>query len=182
MSFSKQFPTRILLGLLDPQHALLSIKMLAAAWPRPQHHIPDDLTPHTPASLFYFLKFTHIRSSSFTSIKVSILEACLLTLFISVKQRLTCLTGNTGSLYYITSHIHLPPERFMWQQVVQCDCKLLQCSMLLHSALNRGQHVLVQCFAVNIRFFFAIFPESARNVFLWLPDVQHVWHYCSWHM
>jgi len=52
VSFSKQFPTRILLGLLDPQHALLSIKMLAAPWPMLQHHIPDDLTPRVPASLF----------------------------------------------------------------------------------------------------------------------------------
>jgi len=52
VSFSKQFPTRILLGVLDPQHAQLSIKMLAAAWPMLQHHIPDYLTQRVPASLF----------------------------------------------------------------------------------------------------------------------------------
>jgi len=52
VSFSKQFPTKILLGLLDPQHALLSVKMLAATWPMPRRHIPDNLTPHVPASLF----------------------------------------------------------------------------------------------------------------------------------
>jgi hypothetical protein len=50
-SFSKQFSTRILLGLLDPAHSLLSIKMLAATWPMLQHHIPDDVTPRVPASL-----------------------------------------------------------------------------------------------------------------------------------
>jgi hypothetical protein len=52
VSFGKQFPTRILLGVLDPQHAQLSIKMLAAAWPVLQHHIPDYLTQRVPASLF----------------------------------------------------------------------------------------------------------------------------------
>ena len=106
--------------------------------------------------------------------------------------------------HYFTAHIYLPPERFTWQQIVQWDCNLLQrsswelhssgllrsekdecssrvaqCSLLFHSALNRGQHVLVQSFAVNIRFLLAIFPGNARNVFLWLPDVHHMWHYCS---
>jgi len=52
VSFSKQFPTKILFGLLDPQHALLSVKMSAATWPMPQRHIPDNLIPHVPASLF----------------------------------------------------------------------------------------------------------------------------------
>jgi hypothetical protein len=52
VSFSKQFPTKILFGLLDPQHALLSIKKLTATWRMSQHHIPDNLTPHVPASLF----------------------------------------------------------------------------------------------------------------------------------
>jgi hypothetical protein len=122
-----------------------------------------------PALLFYFLKYTHIRSS-FTSFKVLYLKHVYLHLFYLSKTMTDML------------HLVLQGQYFTCQltslflQNISCDSK--SCSAHCYSVLPWVKvHVfLVQCIAVTIRFSLTIFLEDATDVFLWLPEMHHIWH------
>jgi len=64
-------------------------------------------------------------------------------------------------------HPHFSSNRSEWRQTVHC-------SLLLQFFVSRGPRVLVQCTAVNIRFFLTVFKEGFENIFFHFADIRHI--------